>query len=105
MTVDEVFNKSNEILKSINMKFKSPQDIFCGKFLFALLNVVTNGEIESKNAVNEITDFKNIIVPSLEKAGIPLVINQYSFDFNDPNYFMIQIQIIFEIFNENIKKF
>lgn len=101
MSIDEIFEKSNMILKTKKLQFNNVNEIFCGKFMLSLLNVLTNGEVKLVNYVNEKKDFDKLIIQNLQKADVPICIDQNSFDDNH-DLFLIQIQVIFNVFSDII---
>lgn len=75
-----------------------------GRFLISLLHILTDGKVENVKKVNEQVDFDTKIIPSLEKSEILICINRKSFNRDNHDIFLIQIQIIFEIYFEKINQ-
>lgn len=107
MDVDEVFTKSKIILKSSNLgyEYNNANDMFSGKFLITLLKSLTDEELEIPETVNMKTDFKSLIEPIFERVKVPLVIRSDSFEYENPDRFLIQVQIIFSVFSKKIDNF
>lgn len=100
---EDIILQCKKLLKSSDIKCESLDDIMKPTFLTTLLSVLTDDSI-TKDINLDKGNF-DIIINSFEKAKVPLILNQDSFNIENPDIYLIQIQIIFDIFSEKIKTF
>lgn len=100
MNSEKIIIRCNEIL---NIQNKNLKDIMNPAFLLSLLNALTGNSNAGNN--NTENDIFPTLINSFFKAGVPLIVNKDSFDIENPSIFLIQIQLIFEIFPEKMKNF
>ncbi|KAK8883631.1 hypothetical protein M9Y10_042726 [Tritrichomonas musculus] len=96
INIQDIKTKCNIIVKPLKIVFRKEKDLISIKCLLSLLNVFTNGAVVIDTEMN---DFNTILVESFKKAKAPLVIDKNSFDNENQYLFLIQIEILFDFFN------
>lgn len=94
-----IIEKSNLIIQPTKSKTLNIIDIIKPHFLLSLLFVLTDGNTENPNSIKSNENIYSCLQASFEKAKIPYFLNQCSFDISNEDLFLIQIQIVFNVFN------
>lgn len=96
-----ILHQLNIILKTRSIQCQSIDDTMKPMILLTLLSILTDDAIKIDNETNN--NNLNKIEKSFQKANVPLIINENSFDVQNQEIYLIQIQIIFDIFAEKIE--
>lgn len=97
---NEILDKCNKITQSLNLKYKTKNELANENFLLVLLSAITNGKVQitRKNKNNY-----NMTKQAFKKAKVPFIIDKSSSEPENKYLFFIQIEIIFDIFSEEIE--
>ena len=97
---NEILDKCNKITQSLNLKYKTKNELANENFLLVLLSAITNGKVQitSKHKNNY-----NMTKQAFKKAKVPFIIDKSSSEPENKYLFFIQIEIIFDIFSEEIE--
>lgn len=94
-----ILKKSNLISEKFGFHISGKKDLISLKYLSTLLNIVTNGDFPlSENLAEIVQNHKN------KNLKIPLFINESSLSSENSFIFLIQIQVIFDEFSDEINQ-
>lgn len=98
-TASVILDKSNTIVEKFGIQILKKDDLITLKFLSLLLNILTEGIFPLSENLPDIID--NCIKYNI---NCPIFINEDSLKAQNSFIFLIQIQIIFEVFSEKIEQ-
>lgn len=98
----KIIQKCNLIVKPLGKFFSNQKDFVKISNLFTLLNVLTDGTIQTVS--DDQDDIDSLLKNCFEKVDVPLVVDSNSVNIHNCYQFFIQIEIIFRSFSEKINK-